>query len=119
MDEAGSAKAPRAKASLEADPRNEGKILNSSDKFAANDLKLGPAAHTVHLLVALKTFQFGGELGPFWRKPWQGVQLGLLLQEPGAVPSLPALPHSGLAGGCFRFFWEFQLSLLLDILGLY
>ena len=74
------------------DPRNEREILDSSDKFAANDLKLGSAAHTVRLLVALETFELGGELGPLWGEARQGVQLRLLLQEPGAVHPLSALP---------------------------
>ena len=92
MDEAGSAKALRGKAALEFDPRDEREILDSSDKFAANDLKLGSAADAVLLLVALETFELGGELGPLRGESWQGAQLGLLLQEPGAVHPLLALP---------------------------
>ena len=92
MDEARSTKAPRARSSLEVDPRNEWKIFHSIDNGAAYDFKLGPAAHTIDLLGALETFQFGRELGPFRREARQGVQLGFLLQEPGAVHPLPALP---------------------------
>ena len=92
VDEASSAKGSRGKVSLEGDPRYEREILDSSDKFAANNLKLGSAAHAVRLLVALETFELGGELGPLRGEAWQGVQLCLLLQEPGAVHPLPALP---------------------------
>ena len=92
VDEAGSAKALLSKTSLDVDPRDEGEILNATDKFAANDLKLSPAAHTVRLLLALETSQLGGELGPLGRKARQGIQLCFLLQEPGAVDPLPALP---------------------------
>ena len=92
MDETGSTKALFKKASLDVDPCDEGEILNSSDKFAANNLKLGSAADAVLLLVALETFELGGELGPLRGESWQGAQLGLLLQEPGAVHPLLALP---------------------------
>ena len=91
MDEAGSAKAPRGKATLEFDPRDKREILNSSDKFAANNLKLGSAADAVRLLVALETLELGGELGPLRGESWQGVKLRLLLQESGAVHPLSAL----------------------------
>ena len=92
VDEAGSAKAPRGKTTLEVDPRNEREILDSSDRFAANDLKLSSAAHAVLLLLTLEVFDLGGELGPIRREAGQGVELRLLLQEAGAVHPLPALP---------------------------
>ena len=67
VNEAGSAEAPRGKAALEFDPRDEREILDSSDEFAANDLKPGSAAHTVGLLVTLETFELGGKLGQILR----------------------------------------------------
>ena len=91
MDEAGSAEALFKKASLDVDPRDKWEILNSINGDTANDLKLGSAADAVLLLVALETFELGGELGPLRGESWQGVQLGLLLQKPGAVHPLLAL----------------------------